>query len=111
MSKEIFEFVEGIQNEAVLALVWLYIPVLSRWVADAGWDTVRKWLYAYEDNDNQWYIDLLNRMTVEEHREEDERRLAAVKALGADKHMRIEKERMFLRELVNTLITKLISRL
>jgi len=111
MSKEIDEFVEGIGNESVRALVKLYMPAISRWVADAGWDAVRKWLYAYNGNDDDWYIAILKRMTVGEKRAEDKRRLAAVRAMGTDQYRRIEQERMFLRTLVDSLITNLVGKL
>ena len=105
------EFIaEKIKDPKTRELAELHIPAIRRRVLAWGWDVVRKWLYAYQGADDQWYSDLLAAMTVDERRAEDARRLAAVKQMGSDSAMRIHRERILLQNLFTTLLTVLLSK-
>lgn len=91
------------------ALVLTYVPVLSRWVADAGWEAVRKALYVQEQQG--WYRAIRRRMTVDERTADDERAKALVKSMAAQKAQMIATERSLLQSIVTMLITALLAKI
>lgn len=109
MTEEMKKFLDSIENDEIRSITELYLPVIARWAAKAGWDAVRKWLYAWKGQDSEWYIYILSKMDVEERRAEDKRRLAVVKKMGSENYMRIQKEKVFLQTIMETLLKHLIS--
>ena len=107
------EFLDEIDDYGMKALAGLYLPVISRWAAAEGWDVVRQWLYVLSISgmEDHWYRILLLKMTVEEHRTEDKRRLAVVGAMASDNARRLIAERAFLQKFITGLITRLISKI
>ena len=87
----------------------IYLPILSRWIADAGWDTVREALYV--QSAPAWYKAVRKRMTDAERDADDKRALAAVNALAIRKSEQIVCEQELLQSIVTTLISVLLAKL
>ena len=104
------EFInEHLEDQSARALAGVYLPVISRWAADEGWEVIRKWLYTF--GDISWNREILHKMTVPERRAEDARRLAVVKHLSIDNARRIIQERALLQQIFTSLFTALMGNL
>ena len=87
----------------------LYLPVLTRWVNEAGWDIVRSALYA--QSQLSWYKAVRKRMTTSERLADDKRAREWVKALGKSKAERVRTERSVIQAVITQLLTLLLAQL
>jgi hypothetical protein len=87
-----------------------YIPILSRWAADAGWDSIRSSLYARLEP-SSWYRAVRKRMTPTERDADDKRAKEAVRLLSLRKSELIARERNLLQQVVTLLIPFLLAHL
>lgn len=90
-------------------LARLYLPVLTRWTTEAGWDTVRKALYV--QSQITWYRAVRKRMTTKERLADDERARLWVKAMARSKTERVLRERVFMQAIVAQLLVALVKNL
>lgn len=91
------------------SLALTYVPVLSRWVADAGWEAVRRALYV--KSVPAWYKAIRKRMTDDERDADDKRAKNVVAELAAHKATQIARERDLLQSIVTMLISALLAEL
>lgn len=89
-------------------LAGLYLPVLTRWVGEAGWDMVRKTLYV--SSQLSWYKALRKRMTPTERMTDDRRAYEWVKAMGGQKAERVRKERAAVQLILTQLLSALLAK-
>lgn len=90
-------------------LAKLYVPVLTRWVNEAGWGIVRSALYA--QSQLSWYKAVRKRMTTSERLADDKRAREWVKALGTSKAERVRRERMVIQAVITQLPPALLAKL
>lgn len=88
----------------------MYLPILSRWAADAGWDAVRSSLYARLEP-SSWYRAVRKRMTSAERAADDKRAKELVHGLAIRKAELIARERNLLQQVVTLLIPALLAHL
>jgi hypothetical protein len=105
---KIEEFIDSLKPE-LQNVAQAYLPILTRWAADAGWDAVRENLYAKKVP--SWYRAIRKRMTAAERNADDKRALMLVKTLALHKADLIAKERNLLQQIVTLLISVLLAKL
>jgi len=86
-----------------------YLPILSRWIADAGWEAVRKALYV--QSQQNWYRAIRKRMTPAERDADDTRAKATVRQMAVSKAQAIAQERSLLQSMVTLIISALLAKI
>jgi len=86
-----------------------YLPIISRWALDSGWETIRTTLYARKSP--LWYQSVRKRMTAAERDADDKRARELVHRLAIQKAELIARERGLLQQIVTLLITALLRQL
>jgi hypothetical protein len=102
------EFIASLKLE-LQNVAQVYLPILTRWAADEGWNVVRQNLYAKKVT--SWYRAIRKHMTDAERDADDKRALSIVKMLAIHKADLIDKERDLLQQIVTLLITALLAKL
>jgi len=87
----------------------LYLPVLMRWVDEAGWNVVRSSLYA--QTQVSWYRAVRKHMTTSERLADDKRAREWVKAMGKTRAERVRVERRAVQAVITKLLTVLLTKL
>ena len=100
------EFIATLKPEMQL-VARAYLPILSRWAIDSGWDTIRQVIYARKSQ--MWYQSIRTRMTPTERDADDKRAKELVRTMAIRKAELIARERNLLQQIVTLLISALLA--